>query len=85
MTCGGAGMAPAGQTQTASGRWLARYNYTAVVFDGKMWVLGGDFQNDVWWSSNGASWTEITASNHWSARYGHIAVVFDEQDVGLGR
>ena len=41
----------------------------SVVYDGRMWVIGGhspanDGQdlNDVWWSTDGANWTLATAA-----------------------
>ena len=81
-------MARAGRNANASNHWSIRYEHTAVVFDDKMWVLGGfdgsSTLNDVWWSVDGASWTEVTASNHWSARYYHTAVVFDGKMWVLG-
>ena len=37
----------------------ARYNHQTVVFNNKMWVIGGydgTFKNDVWSSSDGFFW-----------------------------
>jgi hypothetical protein len=51
-----------------------------VVYDGKMWVMGGSDgsrKNDVWWSTDGVTWTRATASAGWSARYAHTSVVYD--------
>jgi hypothetical protein len=63
-----------------------------VVFDGKMWVLGGDriFEgpsiayNDVWCSSDGVNWTESDNNADWSARGGHASVVHDGKMWVLG-
>ena len=57
--------------------WSERFNYAAVVFKNKIWVLGGDQKNDVWSSSDGTNWTKVTDSANWPARTGHAAVVFD--------
>ncbi len=65
----------------------SRWEYSAVVFDNKMWILGGrgpsgesykDF-NDVWSSSDGINWTQVTNSAGWSARNGHASVVFNNK------
>ncbi len=63
---------------TASADWSVRVA-AAVVFDGKMWVLGGvgpglTTKNDVWWSSDGATWHQATAGAGWSARGAAVAV-----------
>jgi hypothetical protein len=71
---------------TDSAAWSPRGAHASVVFDGKMWVLGGDisdngtvpFGNDVWWSTNGADWICATDSASWSPRMGHGAVVFHD-------
>ena len=37
---------------TSAAAWGARSDHTSVVFDGRMWVLGGydgTYRNDVWW------------------------------------
>ena len=85
---------------TAEGsKWTARTRHTSVVFDGKIWVLGGDGEknlNDVWSSPDGATWTEstppgiarkITSGNNknwWGARYLHTSVVFQDKIWVLG-
>jgi hypothetical protein len=73
---------------TASAGWSARTNHTTVVFDNKIWVLGGwsgsDCTNDVWYSTDGESWTEATSSAGWSARETHSSVVFDNKIWVLG-
>ncbi len=68
---------------TANAQWSARASHTSVVFDNKMWVLGG-LRNDVWYSTNGATWTQATASAGWSVRHNHTSVVFDNKMWVLG-
>ena len=62
-----------------------RYRHTSVVFNGAIWVIGGRHEdetttsqlNDVWYSLDGASWTQVTASGEFPKRSGHTSVVFD--------
>jgi len=70
--------------ETESAEWSSRREHTTVVFDNKMWVLGGrdsddKRKNDVWCSVNGIEWVEVTSSAEWSPRFGHSSVVFDEK------
>uniref|UniRef100_A0A7C6A8F3 PKD domain-containing protein n=1 Tax=candidate division WOR-3 bacterium TaxID=2052148 RepID=A0A7C6A8F3_UNCW3 len=69
---------------TPSAQWSARCNHTSVVFNNKIWVLGGYYENDVWYSTDGVNWTRATASAGWSGRYGHTSVVFDNKIWVLG-
>jgi hypothetical protein len=73
---------------TDSAGWSPRANHTSVVFDNKMWVLGGedeyDIRNDVWYSVDGVNWTQTTSSAGWSPRYNHTSVVFDNKMWVLG-
>jgi hypothetical protein len=72
---------------TASASFSTRSNHTSVVFDNKMWVIGGTnglYLNDVWYSSDGATWTQATASASFSGRYAHTSVVFDNKMWVIG-
>ncbi|MEM2618527.1 MAG: DUF2341 domain-containing protein, partial [Candidatus Hadarchaeales archaeon] len=73
---------------TSAAGWSGRYSHTSVVFDNKIWVLGGyassGYKNDVWYSSDGINWTCATSAASWSARYGHTSVVFDNKIWVLG-
>ncbi len=65
---------------TNSADWSERYGHSSVLFNGKIWVLGGTdggVVNDVWYSSDGSTWTEATDSAGWSARSSHSSVVFN--------
>ena len=69
--CGGGGSNPPNPPTYASGsQWAsatsaaaftARLNHTSVVYDNKMWVIGGDDEsessclNDVWYSGDGVN------------------------------
>jgi hypothetical protein len=72
---------------TANASWSARSAYASVVFDNKIWVMGGydnSFRNDVWYSTDGVTWTQATANAGWSARYNHTSVVFDNKMWVIG-
>ena len=60
-----------------------RFGHASVVFDGKIWVIGGsDFSgvlNDVWSSSDGVNWTQETANANFTKRYLHTTVVFKDK------
>jgi len=73
--------------QTDNAGWSKRYDFGAVVFDNKMWVLGGydgSYLNDVRSSSDGASWIKVldndpSDTTRWSPRANFGAVVFDNK------
>ena len=69
---------------TNAAGWLARERHAAVVFDNKIWVLGGNQivgnQNDVWRSADGTTWEKLAnGTSHWSRRENHAAVVLDDK------
>jgi len=74
---------------TESAGWSKRYYHTAVVFDNKIWVLGGNAtdgsrKNDVWYSVDGINWTRACSSAQWSRRRNHTSVVFDNKIWVMG-
>jgi hypothetical protein len=64
---------------------LKRDNCGCVVFQGKLWVFGGQnydwnlVMNDVWATPDGVNWTQVTAAPPWKPRYGMGAAVFNNQ------
>ena len=72
--------------------WANRDSHSSVVFDSKMWVMGGYIQeasapvpvNDVWRSEDGVTWSEVTPAAPWSPRAGHASVVLDGKIWVLG-
>lgn len=61
--------------------WEARSYFNVVVFDDKLWISGGydndlnDSFRDVWYSSDGASWTEVIPQGElWDQRSEHCFV-----------
>jgi hypothetical protein len=71
---------------TSSAAWSARAAHTSLVFDNKMWVMGGGgaYKNDVWYSTDGVTWTQATASAGWSARQNLASLVFDDKMWVIG-
>jgi hypothetical protein len=75
------------------GGYLPRSTFSALAFNGQLWVLGGaiymggmgnELFNDVWSSSNGAAWTEATSSAGWGPRDWFNAVAFNGKMWVLG-
>lgn len=70
---------------TSNAAYGDRYGQSCVSFDGKLWVIGGSrsygfpavFTNDVWYSEDGANWTQATESAPFSPRMEHASVVHD--------
>jgi hypothetical protein len=73
--------------KTASAPWSARHYHTSLVYDGKMWIIGGydgHWKNDVWYSSDGTNWVQATDSAPWSIRCAHSSVVFQNRMWVIG-
>lgn len=71
---------------TPSADFSGRRNHASVVFDNKLWVIGGsdwstndDDQDEVWYSSDGITWTQATDSADFGQIIGHTSVVFDNK------
>jgi hypothetical protein len=74
---------------TPSAQFSPRYGYASVVFDNKMWIIGGEggnntnynsyyyYDNDVWYSTDGVTWIQATANAGFSPRSGHSCIVFN--------
>jgi hypothetical protein len=74
---------------TASAAFSERRDYTSVVFNDKMWVIGGVsqseiYKNDVWYSSDGVTWIQATDSAAFFPRSGHTSVVFNDKMWVIG-
>lgn len=60
---------------TNNAGWSPRAFHQAVVFNGRMWIMGGGNYvpnhhalNDVWFSEDGANWTQATEKAAWGPR-----------------
>jgi len=76
----------------ANAPWSKRDAQTAVVFDGKIWVMGGIedgetklpyelhiHKSDVWVSENGKDWKLVTDKADWGKRRAQASVVFKDK------
>ena len=68
----------------AKTNWDERYGMQFAYFRGQLWMLGGmrswdDFRNDVWSSSNGVDWKQVSANAPWSKRRWHSVFVHRER------
>jgi hypothetical protein len=71
--------------ETASAPWSPRAYLQAVVHDDRIWVMGGGnyvpeyhATNDVWCSSDGIHWDQVTESAPWSPRLWFSSVAWKE-------
>ncbi|MDD8015155.1 MAG: galactose oxidase [Acidobacteriota bacterium] len=69
--------------ETANAPWSKRAHGQAVVFQNKLWIMGGGFRspkaiptNDVWCSEDGVNWTLVTAAAEWKPRLWFSTVVY---------
>ncbi len=76
---------------TAEAEWAPRAYHQAVVLNDKIYVFGGGnyvpeyhATNDVWSSTDGKHWEEVTASAPWHARLWFSAVVYRDRMWVLG-
>ena len=78
---GGTWSSADGRTWEQTAEWPTnRYSHQTVLHDGLLYVLGGitnkGRDNDVWSSSDGGNWIEVTSDAEWPDRAGFGAVVF---------
>ncbi|MDD2716995.1 MAG: SUMF1/EgtB/PvdO family nonheme iron enzyme [Candidatus Wallbacteria bacterium] len=75
---------------TASAAFPARNNHSSLIYDNKMWVIGGDindspyYANDVWYSSDGITWTQATAHAAFTVREQHTSLAYDHKMWVIG-
>ena len=79
---------PDGKTWTCAVKaapWLHSDLPMTLAFDGKMWMMGGWYNgrlpgysasNQVWWSTDGATWHQATSDAGWSPRLASALVAF---------
>lgn len=77
--------------ELANAPWSKRTHGNAIVFGGKIWVMGGGQRapkaiptNDVWCSEDGVNWTLVTASADWKPRLWFSTVVYRDRMWVLG-
>jgi hypothetical protein len=69
--------------------WAPRHTFGNIVFDKKMWVLGGDqlqcgFQPDVWSSDDGITWNLVNENAPWGNRMLHMYASFNNKMWVMG-
>ncbi len=74
--------------------WSPRIGHKAVVFNGKIWVMGGSdsngssypfhYMNDVWSSPDGINWTLVNPNAPWSPRAPRVLTVFKNKLLLFG-
>jgi hypothetical protein len=73
---------------TASAAFGQRWGVGAVVFNNKMWVIGGlslsGYLNDVWSSTDGATWTKVLASAPFAGRENFGCLVYNNMIWVIG-
>lgn len=76
-------------TQTAA--WAPRAYHSAVVFNNKIWVMGGGnyvpeykAYNDIWYSENGVDWIRVNDTVPWSPRLWFSTIVHQNHMWVLG-
>ncbi len=73
---------------TASAQFPARQEFTTLVFDNKLWVIGGSdgytIYGDVWYSTDGTTWIQATGNASFGKRFAHSSAVFDDKMWVIG-
>ncbi len=69
--------------------WEGRHTAGYAVYKDKMWIVGGDanqgnYQNDVWSSSDGKTWKLVNDDVPWGPRALHYTFVFKDKLWVLG-
>ncbi len=77
--------------ELANAPWSKRTHGQAVVFENKIWIIGGGSRapkpiatNDVWCSEDGVNWTRVTASAEWDPRLWFSTVVYRDRMWVIG-
>ncbi len=74
---------------TSSAAFSGRTDHTTIVFDDKLWVIGGydefyKHKSDVWYSEDGRTWTQASSLTPFPARSMHTSEVFDDKIWVIG-
>lgn len=62
-----------------------REGQVALVYNDRIWIFGGvnfatrETYNDVWTSSDGIEWQEVSKTSPWTARYDHAMSIFQDK------
>jgi hypothetical protein len=76
------------QTLSERSNYPGRIFRGVIVFDGKIWLLGGydgrNYFNDVWNSTDGVTWTQVIERAAWSPRTVGTTIVFNGRMFIIG-
>lgn len=86
------------ELMTDAAPWAPRAGASVVAHRDEIWLFGGEagftcepvdtceppYFNDVWRSTDGAEWTEVSSSSGWSPRPGHQCEVVGDDFVCFG-
>lgn len=76
----------------ATPAFTPRTSPAVFVYNDKIWLVGGKqgegtsavYLNDVWNSTDGKNWTEVSTGTSFTPRWGHKVVVFNDEIFLLG-
>ena len=77
-------------SQVADAPWNTRKNAASVVFQNKIFVIGGDdfsggnYFSDVWSTADGLTWTQLVSVSPWGKRSFMQVVVFNNRLYVMG-
>lgn len=74
---------------TGSAGFTPRYGHTTVVYDERIWVIGGydkshNFKNDIWSSKDGKTWEQVTPRAAFRPRLLHTSFVYNDKMWVIG-
>jgi hypothetical protein len=80
---------PAPINDSSSTTWERRHTAGTIVHNNEMWVIGGDplqghYQNDVWKTSDGETWSRVTNAVPWKNRALHYTCSFNNRIFLMG-
>ncbi len=77
--------------ETENAGWPKRRDGHVIVFDNKLWMMGGGSwnpenipRNDVWYSEDGVNWTQATDAAPWTPRLWFTAVAYRDHMWMMG-
>lgn len=77
--------------ETEDAGWSKRRDAQAVIFDDKLWIMGGGHwrpetipRNDVWCTEDGINWTQVSTAAEWQQRMWFSLVVYRDRMWVLG-
>ena len=70
------------QLITDQASWSARSGHAVVVFQDRLWLIGGfgsgQYHSDIWVTEDGETWHQVVADAPWRGRESHQVVVYQD-------